>query len=442
MAASSLLHLRSAKIESNSYVLACIRKSFRRTIASIPGNKEAAISQESVKVLSKTYPRDEQTNVTPTILSKVGRNLHHVKDHPLKILKDQIHEFVYDSYRKWGNGPMFTTIDNLSPVVTVAQNFDSLLVPKDHISRSRNDNYYINKEFLLRAHTSAHQLDLIRSGLDAFLVTGDVYRRDEIDSCHYPVFHQMEGVRLFTQHELFSSYKDPLEIFDKTGSRTEDKQAIHTLEAVKLVEFNLKSTLTGIVQKLCGEGVEMQWVDTYFPFTHPSWELEVKFGGEWLEVLGCGVMEQQLLENSGAGHQIGWAFGIGLERLAMRLFDIPDIRLFWSTDERFLGQFKDGQIEAFKPFSKYPPTYKDIAFWISEGFSPNDLFELVRNIAGDLIEQVEQIDSFVHPKTNQESQCYRITYRAMDRTLEAQEVNAIQDIVREEVEKRLKVKLR
>ena len=110
---------------------------------------------------------------------------------------------------------MFTMVDNLSPVVTVEQNFDSLLVPKDHVSRTKNDNYYINAEHLLRAHTSAHQRDLIKTGLDAFLVTGDVYRRDEIDMCHYPVFHQMEGVRLFSQHELFSQYEVNISSFSK-----------------------------------------------------------------------------------------------------------------------------------------------------------------------------------------------------------------------------------
>ena len=110
---------------------------------------------------------------------------------------------------------MFTMVDNLSPVVTVEQNFDSLLVPKDHVSRTKNDNYYINAEHLLRAHTSAHQRDLIKTGLDAFLVTGDVYRRDEIDMCHYSVFHQMEGVRLFSQHELFSQYEVNISSFSK-----------------------------------------------------------------------------------------------------------------------------------------------------------------------------------------------------------------------------------
>lgn len=89
--------------------------------------------------------------------------------------------------------------------------------------------------------------------------------------------------------------KDPLEIFGDDKNQTPEKQAIHTLEAVKLVEYSLKQTLVGIVEHLCGEGVEMRWVDAYFPFTHPSWELEVLFEGEWLELLGCGVIAHGVL---------------------------------------------------------------------------------------------------------------------------------------------------
>lgn len=90
----------------------------------------------------------------------------------------------------------------------------------------------------------------------------------------------------------------------------------------------------------------------------------------------------------GAEHKIGWAFGIGLERLAMKLFNIPDIRLFWSEDPRFLSQFQENTISEFKSFSKYPPTYKDVAFWITKDFSPNNLFDVVRGSAGDIVEKV------------------------------------------------------
>ena len=170
-------------------------------------HKDAHVDNDYVRLLGKTYKRDGMTNVTANLLSKVGRNLHHFKDHPLQILRKSIQDHVYADYRtRWG-GPLFTMVDYLPPVVTTEQNFDSLLVDKDHVSRAKSDNYYINSEYLLRAHTSAHQRDLIKIGLDAFLVTGDVYRRDEIDSCHYPIFHQMEGVRLFSQHEIFAEFE-------------------------------------------------------------------------------------------------------------------------------------------------------------------------------------------------------------------------------------------
>jgi len=179
--------------------------------------------------------------------------------------------------------------------------------------------------------------------------------------------------------------------------------------------------------------VEMRWVDAYFPFTTDSLELEVFYQGDWLEVLGCGKIQRDILESNGwTGHH-GWAFGMGLERLAMRLYNIPDIRLFWTEDDRFLGQFREGSTPQFQPYSKYPPCYKDIAFWTKDGFHENDFYELVRGIAGDLAEQVQCIDQFTHPKTGRESRCFRITYRSMDRSLTNAEVDELQFKVRDAV---------
>lgn len=403
---------------------------------------ENSSTDEQVTVLGKSYKTDSMTNITANIISKTGRKLHNCADHPLRILKEHIQKYLYTLYRtRWG-APVFTMVDDISPVVTVEQNFDSLLVAKDHVSRSKNDNYYINKDTLLRAHTTAHERDLLKMGLDGFVLTGDVYRRDEIDRTHYPVFHQMEGVRIFTKHDLFANHEDSMDIFSNDSKRTNEKQEIHSLEAVKLVEFNLKETLTGLVEHLCGKDTESRWVDAYFPFTHPSWELEIKFRGEWMELVGSGVLEHDILTQAGAGSQIGWAFGIGLERLAMKLFDIPDIRLFWSQDERFLSQFRENRIVQFKPFSKYPPTYKDVSFWISDQYSPNNFYEVVRMVAGDIAEKVDLIDKFVHPETGRESHCYRITYRSMEKTFRDEEVNKIQDFLREELERKLRVQLR
>lgn len=160
-------------------------------------------AKSAVEILGKSYPSDEWTNVTPSIIKKIGKKLHTHEDHPLGLINKQIQNFFYSNYLRAGN-PIFSMYDHLSPVVTLEQNFDNLLVPLDHPSRNTTDSYYLNNSTMLRAHTTAHQRDLISSGLDSFLITGDVYRRDTVDSSHYPVFHQLDGVRLFSKHQVSS----------------------------------------------------------------------------------------------------------------------------------------------------------------------------------------------------------------------------------------------
>ncbi|XP_062986395.1 phenylalanine--tRNA ligase, mitochondrial [Elgaria multicarinata webbii] len=398
----------------------------------------------TVELLGKPYISDSYSNITKKILSKVGKNLHNRKHHPLWLIKERVKDHFYKQYIGRFGTPLFSVYDDLPPVVTVEQNFDSLLIPQDHPSRKKGDNYYLNQTHMLRAHTSAHQWDLMHSGLDAFLVVGDVYRRDQIDGTHYPVFHQMEGVRLFSNHELFNNVSggESFCLFEQ-GHRTPHKQEMHTMEAAKLLEYSLKLALTKLVAHLFGDGLEIRWVDCYFPFTHPSFEMEINFQGEWMEVLGCGVMEQQLVNSAGAENKIGWAFGLGLERLAMILYGIPDIRLFWSEDARFLKQFHVPHVNQkiqFKPFSKYPPVINDISFWLpSDKYSENDFYDLVRTIGGDIVEKVELIDEYTHPETKRVSHCYQITYRHLERTLTQKEVSNIHHTIEQSVVQELGV---
>lgn len=115
-----------------------------------------------------------------------------------------------------------------------------------------------------------------------------------------------------------------------------------------------------------------------------------------MEVLGSGIMRNEILEGAGVNNTIGWAFGVGLERLAMVLYEIPDIRLFWSNDSGFLNQFRESDFEKrikYKAVSTYPQCANDLSFWLPdnvsvEQFSVNDFYDLVRNVAGDMIEQV------------------------------------------------------
>ena len=386
-------------------------------------------------------------NVPLNIVNRIGENLHLQKNHPLNTIKCIIENYWQNREPK----VFFETKDDLDPVVSVDDNFDSLLIKPDHVSRSKSDTYYLKKDTVLRTHTSAHQTTLMKSGHDRFLVTGDVYRcvvvyepeklhhffialnflvprRDEIDSSHYPIFHQMEGVRMFTESEL------------------NDVGAHSLSDQVAFVENDLKEGLEGLVRELFGE-VEMRWGEDYFPFTDPSFELEIHFNGDWLEVLGCGIVHKEIVKAVNRGDQIGWAFGLGLERLAMILFSIPDIRLFWSKDERFHNQFEEGKIVTFVPYSKYPPCLKDVSFWTHEEgvkstFHPNDFNEVIRDVAGDLVEKAELIDEFIHPKTHRQSNCFRISYRSMDKSLTNEEIDALQEKVRREIVMKLGVELR
>jgi len=340
------------------------------------------------------------SNITPGIDSKLGKNLHNQKNHPIEIIKRKIHDYF---------GEKFTKFDTLSPIVKVEENFDKLLIPKDHPARSVSDTYYKDENNVLRTHTSAHQNEILLSGCKNFLVTGDVYRKDDIDASHYPVFHQMEGVSVMEE-----------------GQNAEEE---------------LKNALSGLIDVLF-PGCEYRIKEDYFPFTHPSFEVEVMFQDKWLEVLGCGIVQKKIMENCGLGDKTAWAFGLGLERLAMILFKIPDIRYFWSDDERFKNQFVTGEIIEFKPYSSYPPMTRDIAFWTDDTFAHNNFCEIVRETGGDLVENVSLVDEFVHPKTGRASKCYRIIYRSNDKTLTSEEINEIQESVKNITIDKLNVEIR
>ena len=248
----------------------------------------------------------------------------------------------------------------------------------------------------------------------------------------------------------------------------------HSPEEVEAIAAHLKRSLECVVVELFSRAQKaavaaghvnpnaldpprVRWIEAYFPFTSPSWELEVFWQGDWLELLGCGVTKQDVLINAGVPDQIGWAFGVGLERVAMMLFSIPDIRLFWSKDPRFLNQFSNtAEINTFVPFSKYPQCYKDVSFWLrsssssagggmrsnAQDFHENDVMEVVRDVGSDLVEDVRLVDDFVHPVSRRKSLCYRINYRSLERTLRNEEVNQLHESVGEQLVERLGVELR
>ncbi|KAK4214488.1 phenylalanyl-tRNA synthetase [Rhypophila decipiens] len=445
-----------------------------------------AAQQHSVTVNGKTYETDSWFNTPSKILESTSRRLHLQKDHPVYITR-QIIESKFTQ-------PTFKSYNDFDPVVSTAENFDSLGFPADHPGRSKSDTYYINSTTLLRTHTSAHEAQLFRaSSSPGYLISGDVYRRDEIDRSHYPIFHQLEGARVWDRTkvpngDIVKAIYDDLAKLPTHNVQVEDPNPPHHVERNPLqaehhsaaeaeaVSAHLKRSLELMVVEIFSrakqaaarqdpnyvdEPLKVRWVEAYFPFTSPSWELEVYYQGDWLEVLGSGVSKQEILINAGVPDQIGWAFGIGLDRIAMLLFQIPDIRLFWSTDERFLGQFRGvsddlDRLKRFLPFSKYPACPKDVSFWLRptsaaggddrrgnvHDFHENDLMEIVREVAGDCVEDVKLVDEFVHPKTGRKSLCYRVNYRSLERTLTNEQAVTMHEGVRRMLVERLGVELR
>lgn len=148
---------------------------------------------------------------------------------------------------------------------------------------------------------------------------------------------------------------------------------------------------------------------------------------------------------AGVEHKVGWAFGLGLERIAMALYRIPDIRAFWSADPAFLAQFEHNdpyRPVVFRALSDHPPCLADMSFWAPAEFTANDFFDLVRSCGGDLVERVEHRDTFTHPKTNRTSYCYRLVYRHMERPLVQEEANVLHRQIGAKAEELLGVELR
>ena len=175
-----------------------------------------AVGTALIDEVTAAHPRN---NVPPSIVEKLGMNLHRQKEHPLGILRVAIQGYFEELANKNGGKP-FAFFDDLHPVVRIEQNFDELLIPEDHVSRSPNDSYYVSDETMLRCHTSSHQLETLKAGHDRFLVMGDVYRRDTIDATHYPVFHQMEGVRVFEPSEWEAAGMDSTDFAEKELKET------------------------------------------------------------------------------------------------------------------------------------------------------------------------------------------------------------------------------
>ena len=201
-------------------------------------------------------------------------------------------------------------------VETEYYNFDALNIGPDHPARDERDSLFVGSNLVMRTETSAVQIRTMegREPPIQIIAPGRVYRRDNVDRTHSAIFHQVEG--------------------------------LYVAEGVSFAD--LKGTLSTFLQQLfdsvpgsSGGGLQTRFRPHFFPFTEPSAEFDVWFGGRWLELGGCGMVHPRVLENVGYDPEryTGFAFGFGIERMAMIKYDVDDLRLFYDNDWRFLSQF-------------------------------------------------------------------------------------------------------
>ena len=233
--------------------------------------------------------------------------------HPLTTVNEMIEDF----FMKMGY-----TVEEGPEIEQDHFNFECLNLPKDHPARDMQDSFYITENFLLRTHTSPVQARTMQrhdpNSPIRMIAPGKVYRWD-YDATHSPVFHQVEGL-IIDEHITFA---------------------------------DLKGTIETFLRHMFGDDTKVRFRTSFFPFTEPSAEVDISCvmcGGEgcrvcshtgWLEILGCGMVHPRVLELNGydPNKVKGFAFGMGVERIAMLLYGIGDLRLFFEDDIRFLEQF-------------------------------------------------------------------------------------------------------
>lgn len=233
-------------------------------------------------------------------LSLPGRKQFFGRKHPLIQVEDQIK----DIFRSFG-----FSVEDGPEIETDYYNFEALNIPKSHPARAMQDTLYITEDIVLRTHTSPVQIRVMENTPPPIriIAPGRVYRRDTPDATHSPFFHQVEGLVV----------SDTVTFAD------------------------LKGIIQAFAHRMFGKDAKVRFRPSFFPFTEPSAEYDVWFNGKWMEISGCGMVHPNVFRAVKIDPQkySGYAFGMGIDRIAMLKYNVRDIRLFFENDLRFLQQF-------------------------------------------------------------------------------------------------------
>lgn len=271
---------------------------------------EAKLEETRSSLARKAREEQLKSEVIDVTLPAKKANIGH--SHPNTIILEEVERIFVGMGYEVVEGP---------EVETDLYNFEKLNIPANHPAKDEQDTFYINKDIVLRTHTSPVQARVMEQGKlpIRMIAPGRVFRSDEVDATHSPSFHQVEGL-VIDKHITFA---------------------------------DLKGTLAEFAKELFGEDTKVKFRPHHFQFTEPSAEVDVtcfKCGGSgcrfckgtgWIEILGCGMVHPHVLEMCGIDPEeyTGFAFGVGLERIALLKYEIDDMRLLYENDIRFLKQF-------------------------------------------------------------------------------------------------------
>ena len=286
----------------------------RPRVGQMVNNTRAEIEEALEKAQKKIEQRmqDERLAAETIDITLPAKKIRHGHLHPNTVALREMEEIFIGMGYEVVDGP---------EIEKDYYNFEALNIPADHPAKDEQDTFYINGDMLLRTQTSGCQIHEMEKGRIPIrmIAPGRVYRADEVDATHSPVFHQCEGL-----------------VVDRG-----------------ITFADLKGTLAEFARSMFGPDTKVRFRPHHFPFTEPSAEMDIscfKCGGKgcsfckgegWIEILGCGMVHPHVLEMSGIDPNVysGFAFGIGLERIALLKYEIDDMRLLYENDTRFIEQF-------------------------------------------------------------------------------------------------------
>lgn len=337
------------------------------------------------------------------------------QQHAISLLYEKVADYMCETHNK-----SEVRVYRKDPIVTVADNYDNLLIASDNISRSSTYTHYVDRERVLRTHTTAQIPGILRELATTrndwsdvvVLLPGLAYRRDVTDKKHVGQVHMLEMWRIA-----------------KTGK---DKP---------ITKDDLLDVVKGVANTAASDW-KLRIIDSPHPYTEQGIEVNAVLGDRDIEILECGLINDQILANAGLdpSEYSGWALGMGLDRLVITLKDIPDIRYLRSTNPKIATQMKD--LEKYHEVSHQPAITRDMSYSIPAGYVEEDINEDIREALGDkqnILESVEILSETAYkdlpPKIrerlgisrDQKNVLVRITLRHLERTLENKEANQIYD---------------